>query len=287
MREVSPGDIVFSFVATQIHAVGIAQSHCYECPKPGEFGAVGHNWNEIGWRIDVNFTPEPAPIRPKDHMQTLAPVLPDKYAPLRRNGDGLQSVYLTALPREFAEALATLMGRPILDLVRGHNVRDAELPSAQPKAIGDWEDALSQIIESDATLDETEKAALINARRGQGRFRANVQRIEEACRITRVDRTEHLRASHCKPWRDSSNEERLDGENGVLLTPSIDHLFDRGFISFANNGRLLISPVAHRRSLERMGVPFDAAFNVGQFTDGQKRHLSFHRERVFLSREQG
>jgi len=48
-----------------------------------------------------------------------------------------------------------------------------------------------------------------------------------------VDRPEHLRASHCKPWCDcESNEERLNGENGLLLTPSIDHLFDRGFISF-------------------------------------------------------
>jgi hypothetical protein len=66
---------------------------------------------------------------------------------------------------------------------------------------------------------------------------------------------EHLRASHCKPWRDSDDSERLDGENGLLLTPSIDHLFDRGFISFENNGRLLVSPVAHQPSLEKMGVP--------------------------------
>ena len=73
--------------------------------------------------------------------------------------------------------------------------------------------------------------------------------------MTRVDRPEHLRASHCKPWRDASNEERLDGDNGLLLTPTIDHLFDRGFISFESNGRLLISPVAHTPSLEKMGVP--------------------------------
>jgi hypothetical protein len=52
-----------------------------------------------------------------------------------------------------------------------------------------------------------------------------VMRIERACRITGVNREEHLRASHCKPWRDSTNDERLDGENGLLLTPSIDHLF--------------------------------------------------------------
>jgi hypothetical protein len=68
-----------------------------------------------------------------------------------------------------------------------------------------------------------------------------------------VENPVHLVASHCKPWRDATNEERLDGENGLLLTPSIDHLFDRGFIGFEDNGRLIISPVAHHPSLQRMG----------------------------------
>jgi hypothetical protein len=55
-----------------------------------------------------------------------------------------------------------------------------------------------------------------------------------------VENPVHLVASHCKPWRDSTNEERLNGENGLLLTPSIDHLFDRGFIGFENSGALII-----------------------------------------------
>jgi hypothetical protein len=83
----------------------------------------------------------------------------------------------------------------------------------------------------------------------------------------------HLRASHCKPWRDSTNEERLDGENGLLLTPSIDHLFDRGFISFRSDGRLLVSPVAHVSSLERIGVHVSRPINVGAFTERQRHFL--------------
>ena len=90
------------------------------------------------------------------------------------------------------------------------------------------------------------------------------------------------RAGHCKPWRDSSDSERLDGENGLLLTPTIDHLFDRGFISFATDGRLLVSPVAHRKSLARMGVPLGERVNVGPFSAGQRRYSEFHHERVFL-----
>lgn len=285
MREVSPGDIVFSFVDTRIYAVGIAQSYCYECPRPNEFGAVGEQWDQIGWRVDVYFTREPQPVRPKDHMDVLAPRLPERYAPLRPNGDGLQQIYLTELTFEFAEALARLMGRPTLDLVRGHHVTEASLEVAGPQAIQTWEAEIARRIQSDDQLTETEKESLILARRGQGRFRREVMAREQACRITKVDRPEHLRASHCKPWRDCiSNEERLDGENGLFLTPSIDHLFDRGFISFENNGDLIVSPVAHQRSLNKMGVPDDSKRNVGGFTEGQRSYLEFHREHVFLQR---
>jgi predicted restriction endonuclease len=120
------------------------------------------------------------------------------------------------------------------------------------------------------------------ARRGQGIFRDRVQEVEHHCRVTRVQRAEHLRASHIKPWRDSSNEERLAGANGLLLTPSIDHLFDRGFISFRGDGRLLVSPVAHVESLRRMGVPVERDVDVGSFTREQARFLEYHRDAVFL-----
>jgi len=114
------------------------------------------------------------------------------------------------------------------------------------------------------------------------RFDKRVSQIETKCRITGVQNPVHLIASHCKPWRDSSNEERLNGENGLLLTPSIDHLFDRGFIGFEDNGRLIISPVAHRPSLQRMGIDTTNAVNVGGFSSGQRTFLDFHRNAVLL-----
>ena len=147
-----------------------------------------------------------------------------------------------------------------------------------------WEERIRDQIDHDPSLARTEKEALVLARRGQGLFRRRVQEIETRCRVTLVDRPEHLRASHCKPWRDATNVERLDGENGLLLTPSIDHLFDRGFISFREDGLLLVSPVAHEPSLARMGVPVDREFDAGAFSAGQLRFLEFHRDEVFLRR---
>jgi predicted restriction endonuclease len=147
----------------------------------------------------------------------------------------------------------------------------------------EWEQYLSRRILEDQAIPETDRTSIIIARRGQGRFKEEVMRIERHCRITGVDRVEHLRASHIRPWRDcEDNRQRLDGSNGLLLTPSIDHLFDRGFISFEENGELLLSPVAHRQSLQRMGVETDRTVNVGGFTIEQRSYLNYHREQVFL-----
>lgn len=107
--------------------------------------------------------------------------------------------------------------------------------------------------------------------------------IARGCRITGADNPIHLVASHCKPWRDSTNEERLNGENGLLLTPSIDHLFDRGFIGFKDSDRLVTSPVAHLPSLPRVGIDTRGVINVGGFPKGQRRYLDFHRNSVLLT----
>jgi hypothetical protein len=145
-----------------------------------------------------------------------------------------------------------------------------------------WERMIERQVENDSSIRETERLALICARNGQGLFRDRVSKIETRCRITGVENPVHLIASHCKPWRDSSNDERLNGENGLLLTPSVDHLFDRGFIGFEDSGKLIVSPVAHKPSLERMGIETKMVVNVGAFTSGQKQFLEFHRNAVLL-----
>jgi putative restriction endonuclease len=281
MREVAPGDVVFSFSDTLIKAIGIAASNAYEAPKPLEFGQAGAYWDKIGWRVDVRFAQLRLPIRPSEHMQVLAPLLPDVYAPLQKNGYGLQGVYLTRLAEPLAAALADLIGAEARDLIRGTRV--AEERPLQP-AIGlfEWEEYEMNQIQLDTRIPETTRQAVVLARRGQGLFKERVMQIERACRITGVTRVEHLRASHCKPWRDATNEERLDGENGLLLTPNADHLFDRGFIGFDDNGDVLISPVAHKDSLVRLGLDPGRKINVGRFADGQRRYLEFHRDYVLL-----
>lgn len=282
MREVSPGDIVFSFNDTRIAALGIVSGYCHESPKPEEFGNAGTNWSQIGWRVGVRWQRLTNAIRPKDHIARLRPDLADKYAPLTPDGNGLQSVYLTQVGAAMAATLLSLIGSEaerVADM--GREVSRVERDSPAPERdIEEWERRIETGIVTDPALRDTERTALVQARRGQGSFRENVRSIERACRITKVERLEHLVASHVRPWRDSSNEQRLDGENGLLLTPTVDHLFDKGFISFEDSGQLIVSPVADPTSLKRMGVDPGGRVSVGAFSLGQRRYLEYHRENV-------
>ena len=124
MREVSPGDVIFSFSETLIRAIGIAASHAYEAPKPLEFKETGAYWDKIGWRVDIRFHELRLPIKPSQHMAVLNPLLPKRYAPLQASGAGLQSVYLTRVPEELAAALIDLLGAEAHDLVLGYRVAE-------------------------------------------------------------------------------------------------------------------------------------------------------------------
>src|SRR5438128_12557408 len=81
MREVSPGDVIFSFVNARIAALGIAQTYCWESPKPVEFGDAGQNWENVGWKVKVGFTTLLNKVLTKDHMEVLRPLLPARYSP--------------------------------------------------------------------------------------------------------------------------------------------------------------------------------------------------------------
>src|SRR5690606_10883029 len=120
MREVTPGDVIFSFSNTTIRAIGVAASYAYDAPKPLEFGQAGAYWNNIGWRIDVKFHELRLTTRPADHMNVLAPLIPTKYAQLDPNVTGMQSVYLKRLPIIFTEMLIVLLGAEAHSLVKGY-----------------------------------------------------------------------------------------------------------------------------------------------------------------------
>src|SRR5690349_3547964 len=151
MREVAPGDVVFSFCDGFIKAIGLVVSNAYEAPKPLEFGQTGAYWDRIGWRVDVGFLPLKTLIRPVDHMDQIGPRLPQRYSPLQPNGHGLQSVYLTYLPDPLAAVLIDLVGREARNIVEGTRQADQAMPIAAAGLV-QWEEHELQKVAVDKTL---------------------------------------------------------------------------------------------------------------------------------------
>ncbi|MGE8000249.1 HNH endonuclease [Lysinibacillus sp. NPDC093190] len=90
-------------------------------------------------------------------------------------------------------------------------------------------------------ISQTEKERLIKSRIGQGKFKKLLIERECKCALCGVSDPRVLIASHIKPWSASTNEERLDVNNGLLLCPNHDALFDKHLISFDLNGKIVIS----------------------------------------------
>jgi len=132
-------------------------------------------------------------------------------------------------------------------------------------------------IDLDKTIPVTEKVSLTKSRVGQGLYRERLQTIETSCRITGVSDPQLLTASHIKPWAVSTDVEKLDGNNGLFLSPHIDRLFDRGLISFSDTGDLLISGLVAEDQLTRWGIY--QGVNVGAFNAKQSEYLAWHRKK--------
>jgi len=268
MQEVLPGDLVFSFCDTFIKAVGIVQRPAITAPKPN-FRSAGSNWSDEGWYVEVEFAELEKPIRPRDYMDQIRPLLADKYAPLQENGNGLQGIYLTEISKAFGELLI-LLTRVDIPLIQ-HELSPVNEDQSEYE--------INLEIEARKLDGDLEKIQITKARRGQGIFKANVRLVENHCRVTGVSNIKHLRASHIKPWSASNNEEKLDGFNGLLLSPHVDHLFDRGFISFQDSGELLVSKELNPKILEQWSI--QAKKNVGEFKAAQSAYLEYHRDLVF------
>ncbi len=127
----------------------------------------------------------------------------------------------------------------------------------------------------------TTRETLANARVGQGAFRASVRQMwDSRCCVTGTTILDAIRASHIKPWKDSSDDERLNPANGLPLIATLDALFDAGLISFALDGRLLVSK--RIKSDQRMALGLNRRNLLRRPSRATAQFLEFHRKHRFV-----
>jgi hypothetical protein len=268
LKVARPGDMVFSFANSRIGAVGEVTGLYVDADKPAELERAGESWARAGWRLPVKFTMLSQPLHPASNMEKLRPYLPTKYSPIRENGHGNQQVYLAEI--------GPLLAKAVLDLIESKDTLSF---------LDTWEldDAAAMADLLRRKVPETQRLQLIEARVGQGKFRSNVRGIEPRCRITGISDDRFLIASHIQPWSKSSDEARLDGNNGLLLAAHVDHLFDKGYITFEDNGHVRWHdelPQAVMAALALPPVRHPMALN-----DAQKAYMAYHRNQIFSRRK--
>ena len=133
-----------------------------------------------------------------------------------------------------------------------------------------------------ATLAETERTAIVKSRVGQGLFRKRlIDKYKGACIITGVSAKKLLVASHIKPWAVSNNEERLSEENGLLLSPTYDKLFDYGLITFSNQGNMIISSQLSDEDKNKLHLSTNIQYDL-KMSSKMMEHLDYHRDIIFV-----
>lgn len=134
-----------------------------------------------------------------------------------------------------------------------------------------------EITDSDAL--EEEKRQLIKARVGQGEYRARLLAECPFCPITLVSDDRLLIASHIKPWVTSNASEKIDPKNGFMLTPTFDRLFDRGFLSFTNDKKTILSPFLSNMTYSKLGISNNRIIPHLPI-EGREEYLEYHRQNI-------
>lgn len=267
LTKVCVGDRIISFADGVVKSIGVVTRGCAEAPIPQTHSEAAKYWGRLGWEVLVEWLTLPTWVKPKKFIDRIAPLLPTKHSPLQSNGNGLQGCYLASISTELGELMIDLAVE--VDRTASQVVRELQIEAKE---------AIETEGLAASNLCETEKEQLTRARIGQGTFRLQVAKVEKQCRLTGVDNLAFLVASHIKPWRDCSNVERLCGDNGLLLSPHVDKLFDRGWISFTDEGAVLIAPGADS-VVAAWCLPTQAL--GGKFNSLQKSFLEYHRNHVY------
>lgn len=266
MTRVKKDDIIFSSYKKAIVSINIALDKCSTTrEKPPEL--QGRNeWDSKGWFLRANYNILINPLKLNTYMNEILKRCSEKYSPFTKQGKGTQG-YLFEIPNELGEYL--------LDIIKRSNQNIEDLIKKQ-------ENSYIENIENNLSYDnETEKYIIKKARIGQGKFRDKLLLRSCSCELCGLDIKRLLIASHCKPWTFSNNIEKLDPNNGLLLCPTHDALFDKGLITFDEIGNIKISNEIEATQYNLLMINSNMTLKI-KLNEEQKKYLKWNNENIFI-----
>lgn len=262
MKDVKQGDAIFHYVKGEIVAVSIAQSNCYEAKNPYDADS-----DVVGFTVDTAYEELTKPLHVKENFHTIMPVLPIKYSAFQENGDGNQG---------YLYPCNDMLAIKLLELISDLNIYEEDneqLEFAIGMIASKERNTLAPV------LIETEAEAKVNIRKGQQKFKKGLAPLwDNHCALCGIELAALLRASHSKPWKDSTDEERLDVYNGLLLCCNHDALYDQGYIAFDGTGKIHISSEIEETDYGKYGI--HAKMRVNR-REENKKYFKWHKKHIF------
>lgn len=261
MNDVKQGDAIFHCVKGEIVAISIAQEDCHKGEDP-----IGEE-RQIGNQFTTAYEPLQIPIAIKANLEQIQQLLPVKYSPFQQNGDGNQG---------FLYPCNEMLAIKLLELISDANIYEENVEQL--------EFAMGLIAQKERNtlapiLFETEAEAKLKIRRGQQKFKKQLMPLwDHHCALCGIKLPELLKASHSKPWKDSTDEERLDPYNGILLCSNHDTLYDLGYIAFDGTGKIHISPELAKEDYSKYGIHEKMRVNR---VEENKKYFKWHKREVF------
>ena len=267
MKEVKRYDRIFHYVKGFIVAISTVKEDCKEGSKPLSIQNQ-NKWNDEGYLVNLEYHELDVPLNVKAHLKEILPLLPVKYSAFQSNGDGNQG-YLYPCNEQLS-----------LKLLECISIQNVYAPEDEQ-----LEFSIDEIKRTERTplatfIAETESEAMMKIRRGQQQFRKRLMPVwHNKCPLCGIGLDVVLRASHSKPWKDSTDQERLDPFNGVLLCCNHDALYDKGLITFDGKGRLYISNEIAREDYLIYGL--DEGIQISTVPEN-KPFFMWHKRNVFV-----
>jgi putative restriction endonuclease len=266
MTEVKKGDRVLHYVKGNIVAISIAVEDCILASKPSNLQAHSR-WNDEGYLVKLQYHELETSVNIREKFDAISSLLPIKYSPIQNSSKGNQG-YLYPCNEELAIKLLELISESNI-----YQINEEQLELSVDEVRRTENHTLSPIIA------ETESEVKAKIRLGQQKFRKSLIPLWDGkCVLCDISLSELIRASHSKPWKDSTNAERLDPYNGVLLCCNHDALYDKGFITFDGQGNLHISSKISSDDYLKFGLNPTAKIKIHP---NNKTFFKWHKKNIF------
>jgi len=267
MEEVQKGNRIFHYVKGLIVAISVVNDDFQTAPKPS-IPQNHRGLNDDGYLVNLEYYELDVPLNVRAIFNEIQPLLPIKYSAFQENGDGNQG-YLYPCNEELALKLLELI-----------SIQNVYAPDKEQLEFSIDDIKRTERNPLAALIAETESEAMMKIRRGQQQFRKHLMPLwNNKCPLCGIELDVLLRASHSKPWKDSSDHERVDPFNGVLLCCNHDALYDKGLITFDSKGKIYISTRITKENYSKYGLM--EGFKIPKYPNNEI-YFKWHKRNIFV-----